>query len=436
MGFKSNSRDGSAVVVVLIVMTAMVVAGTAFVGVSTGVTERLSRGNEDDAARYLAEAGVREGVEAMRQGFSGAVGDIAAPAYMGGGVFWVQATPLADGNVQLLATAMSGSGRSAVSAVVNGSFNDPPLFKSTLSSKQQLTLSAGVMIDSFDSTLGTYSSQVLNTYGTYSYANSAGDVSSDANVELNANAHVFGDAIPGQGYIVTQGMGAYVEGDITPATEPLTFPPIEIPVADQSTSMSLAPLSSSSIGPGTLGYDQLLIGKDATLTVKGPATIVVNDFAGIKDANMVIDAVDGPVTFYVANSYSHGNGFEVQPAFGSPMAVAFMIDAQQDIVFPSNAKVRGAYYAPNADMTFTSSNEAWGSFSGNKVNMSNDMAFHYDESLAKYWSTEGEEGEDEILTWLEAGVQPSSIMADRRDPARVLGVVKADLPSPADAWKP
>ena len=61
---------------------------------------------------------------------------------------------------------------------------------------------------------------------------------------------------------------------------------------------------------------------------------------------MVIDAVDGPVTIYIANSYFHDNGFEVAPAFGSPMAVAFMIDAQQDIVFPSNAKVRGAYYAP------------------------------------------------------------------------------------------
>lgn len=434
--FKALERRGSAVVVVLMVMIGIVVAGAAFVRVTGGMTSRLARDAEDDRARHLAEAGVREGIEAIRQGQSGAVGDMGAPAYLGGGVLWVEATELLDGNVRLLSTAMVGSGRAAVAAVVKGELAQLPLFSATLSSKDKLTLNAGVMIDSYDSTLGGYGLQAVNTKDGFVYANAKGDVKSNADIELNASAHVFGDANPGPGYAVTMGTGAYVEGSTASSPELLEFPPIEVPSVDQSASLILPPLSGTSIGPGILGYDTLGIEKEATLTITGPATLVVNDFAGYKDANLVVDATAGPVTIYVVDSYFHDSGFEADAAFGSPMSLAFLIAAEQDVTFPSKAKVRGAYYAPDADMTFTSANEAWGSFVAKRVSMSSDMSFHYDENLAKYWEADGGSGDDEVVVWLHAAVTPSRLRADRRDPELVLGVKKSALPSPADAWKP
>ena len=430
------ARRGNAVVVVLVVMVAIIVASGAFVRVSSAVTSRLARGVEDDQARYLAEAGVREGVEAIRQGFSGAVGDQVTPAYLGGGVFWVEATPLADGNVSLRSTAMIGSGRASVAAVVKGGLSDPPLFSATLSSKDKLTLNEGVLIDSFDSSVGSYSSQAVNTLGLLSYANNQGHVKSEKDIELNANASLFGDANPGMGYTVASAPSSYIDGSIAPQTEPQTFPPVEIPVVDQSTSLSMGPNSSAGIGPGIVGYDQLSIGKAATLTVTGPATVVVNDFSGLKDANLVIDAVNGPVTFVVADTYFHGNAFEVQAALGSPLAAAFMIAGTTDVVFPASTKINGAYYAPNANLNFSSGNEAWGSFVGNQVNMSNDMNFHYDETLAHYWKADGNKLDEEIVLWMDSGVSSSNILADRRDPDIVLGVDKEALPMPVDAWKP
>jgi hypothetical protein len=68
--------------------------------------------------------------------------------------------------------------------------------------------------------------------------------------------------------------------------------------------------------------------------------------------------------------------------------------------------------------------------------MSNDMAFHYDESLAKYWEGDGDAGDDAVVVWLDAIVEPGYLRADRRDPDLVLGVNKSALQSPADAWNP
>jgi len=39
----------------------------------------------------------------------------------------------------------------------------------------------------------------------------------------------------------------------------------------------------------------------------------------------------------------------------------------QNVVFPSATKIRGAYYVPNANITFSSSSECWGAFAANRI---------------------------------------------------------------------
>src|SRR6185503_8014544 len=123
---------------------------------------------------------------------------------------------------------------------------------------------------------------------------------------------------------------------------------------------------------------------------------------------------------------------------GSPMALAFLVAGTQNVVFPSNTKVRGAYYTPNADILFASGNECWGAFAANRISMANDMRFHFDETLLKHWG--GKTGEDgdrlTVLTWRKAAVAPASLAADRRDPLQVLGLDAGDLSSPGDSWQP
>jgi hypothetical protein len=417
-------------------MLAVVMLTGAFVRISGAASTRVAGGVDDTRAAHLAEAGIREGMTAIGQGLSGNVGTMDEPAYQGDGVFWVEANDLGNGLIELRSTALSGSGRAAVAAIVRGSATDLPLFSNTLASKEGLTLNEGVMIDSYDSALGSYASQVASSLDGFSYAGKNGSVACNKGIALNANVHVFGDATPGPGYGVTKPPSAKVSGDTTPLTEPLTFPPIEIPSVTQTSSLTLASGTMDFLAPGIHGFDSLALGKASTLTVAGPATLVVNSFAGYKDAKMVVDATGGPVTIYVRDKYFHDNGFNAGPSPGSPMALAFLIDAAQDITFPSASKVSGAYYAPNASLTFTSSNEAWGSFVANKVSMSNDMKFHYDENLGKYWDKEGDADGDGVIAWFGTAVSPSSLRTDRRDPQVVLGVDTSKLKSPADSWLP
>jgi hypothetical protein len=63
------------------------------------------------------------------------------------------------------------------------------------------------------------------------------------------------------------------------------------------------------------------------------------------------------------------------------------------------------------------------------------MDFHYDESLAKHWETQGD-GDQDPLLWLawRPASPPSELLGDRRDPFQVLGVERTALGSPADSW--
>ena len=432
----------------LVIFSLMVLSGGIYF-LNRRLQGEVTSTTADRRAQYLAEAGIAEAMTNLRvrnpsapnpptgtyNYGPGTIGSINNPAYLADGVLWVQAVPTpGTARTTLTSIAMAGSGRAALEVEVED-IRQSPLFPNVLNSREQLTVNADVMVDSYDSSLGTYASQAVNTSGIHTYAGTNGDVSSNKGVVVNANAHVFGDATPGPGYAVTLNSGSVVTGSTAPAPNPFSFPQIAIPAVPPGSPMSVPNGSSQVLGAGKHSFTGLAIGKSATLTVQGPATIVVDDFTGGKDARLVIDASAGPVTIFVRNTYNHINGFEAVPASGSPMALAWMIDGTQSINFPSASKVRGAFYAPNADITFTSNNEAWGSFAGNRVAMSSSMKFHYDEVLSQYWNTAtgGNTNPIQVLGWKVAQVPPN-LLTDRRNPFAVLGVAKGNLSSPALSW--
>ena len=432
---RGNSA-GSALVPVLVLAAAALVMAFAF-SRSTLSVQKTNRENlADRQAFFLAEAGLNESFEALREGRAGGVGSMGAPARVGGGVLWVTSTDLGDDRRRLVATALAGSGRYALEAMVLVEPAKAPLFVATLNSDEPLTLNEGVLIDSFDSELGTYASQATNLHGTRPYAGDNGDVRSNSDVIANANAVVYGDAVPGPGHSVELNTGSYIDGSTTAAEEPFVFPEIDFPVFTSLGSFSVAASATKTLAPGNYDYDAFSIGKNGTLTVTGPATIVCDDFTGGKTANLRIDATAGPVTFYVRNSYVHTSGFNANSIGSSPMALAFLVGGTSPIVFPSAGQVRGAYYAPNTDISFASSSECWGAFAANRLSMSNDMKFHFDETLLKHWGGATEDGEDplSVLSWRRSAVTPASLLTDRRDPLQVLGLESGLLLNPADSW--
>jgi hypothetical protein len=440
----NESRRGSALVLAIMLLLTMMVMSYAFFHVVISSNERLDAGMDDDRAFYLAEAAMFESVQSLRGGGTGEIASEQAPVYFGGGVYWVEKDDLTDKRIRLRITAMAGKGRHALAVILRDESEDDSLFVATLNSKDELVMNADVVVDSFQSSLGDYASQATNaTADGVPYANLNGHVRSNLDVVLNARAAVLGDAIPGPGHGVTYGTDAYVDGSDTPAAADFTFPPIVVPSFPPLGSYAASSGPPSVLTAGQYAYDDFTIENGATLTIEGPAEIVVQNFTGAKDGLLLVDATNGPVTIYVENSYTHIKDFEADAVAGSPMALAFMVTASQDIVFPSATNIRGAYYAPEASILFASANECWGSFAANGIEMSNDMNFHFDEDLADYFKADTGQaaGQYVVRAWAEAEVeeivlngQDHNVRIDRRDPLLILGVAKGDLPTPTDGW--
>lgn len=430
-----DARAGIALVTVLITLTALLVLVAVFGQHATRTCRESDAAVDGRRAFYLAESALSEAMTAVRAGQTGAIASAAAPAYLGGGVLWVTSEPVDAERTRLVATAMCGSGRAALEAVVRMQPNEP-LFQAVLNSDEPLTLNAGVVIDSFDSELGGYAAQVVNDHNGVPYANDEGDVASNHAIICNANALTFGDATPGPGYSVSFATGSYVSGATTPALEPFAFDPIVVPAATSTGALSIPNNAAQTLGPGTHGFDGLTIGQGATLTITGPASVVCTNFLGGKNGKVQVDATNGPVTFYVQGTYSHMQGFQSVAVPGSALAVAYMISHPQDIGFPAGSLISGAFYAPDCDITFTSNNEVWGAIAANRIDMSSGTRFHYDESLMDHWQHAGDGPQDplDVLVWSEAKVEPDALLRDRRDPFVVLGVDRESLPSPAESW--
>ena len=416
-----GARRGAALMTATVATSSLMVLTMAFLQMSTRSNAEVQRRVEDERARVIANGAIAEAVARLTAGETGDLGSLGAPIRAGSNVYWVTHTDLAGGEIALRATALVGSGRAATEVILESPSD--PLFEGVLNAKDSLVFSSRAFADSYRSTLGTYASQAVNTTNGFVHAGSNASIGSNGGITMNTDSAVLGDATPGAGYAVTQAPSSFVSGSTAAATTPLTFPPIEVPaLGGMASALSVPTGATSSLGAGEHLMTSFTIGKDATLQIEGPATIVCDDFVGMPDASLVIDATNGPVTFYVQSSYTHDKGFEASAVPGSPMALAFMVEGTDPVVFPSATNIRGAFYAPDCDISFSSGNEAWGAFIGNAVTMNADMRFHYDEDLADYWDKDSSGFSGNVLAWYPAAVEPRRLLTDRRDPATVLGL--------------
>jgi len=430
---KSNraaSRAGLALVPTLIVVVGLLGLSMALLNHTSSVTGQVSAEVDDQRARLLADAGLAEAVTSLRAGASGAIAAMDRPARIGDGLFWVEAQALDNGDVRLDVHAMAGAGRASAALVVRPS-GAGDLFRATLNSRETLTLDAVGLVDSYDSTAGSYASQAIHSQDGVAYANTDGDVLSAMDIVMEEQTFVFGDAVPGPDHAVSMTSTSYVHGSTAPGAAEFDFPVIETPSFGSQGPKTVS--GSESLGPGSYEFDCLVLDDLAELTVEGPATFVVASFQGGADARLLIDAAGGPVTIY-CQDYLHGRGFEALPVDDSPLALAFFITGESDVVFPAESQVRGAYYADKANIVFNSRSEAWGSFIANRIDLTPGMSYHYDEALAQYWEGGNVEGAPLALVARFDAPSPPLLTSKRADPFDLLGVDPEQCPTPAEAW--
>ena len=431
-----------------ITIATLMMLSLAFLQVSRAASNEVLEQVDQASAFYLAEAGVAEAIEALRSGATGNVGTPQTPAFLANGVVWIEATDIGNNQTRLVATGLKGSGRAALEVVVGTGGGGTPMFPGLMMSKERVDLDQGMTIDSYDSSVGSYVAQAVNFANGRAYANDNGHVHSNAEIDLDVNAGIFGDAIPGLGFTTTLGGGSsFVSGSTLPALEPFSVAPVVVPVIASSGSLNVA--GSQTIPSGDHAFDALTIQATGTLTIEGPANVVISDFDTINDAELVIDSTNGPVTIYATATFHYDEKFIVSTASGSPADLVWVITetcnpAVPDdhvgvwdsyIEFQKGAVVVGGIYAPNTFLDFNRNCTVYGAFACRKVDMDRDLYFHYDEFLSNRTIGDGGGGGGiEIVSWNPIGLPDEVPVGDRRDPFSMLGLDKANLPKPVDAW--
>lgn len=412
-GTRSRARRGASMIVVLMAVS---VGAVMLLALVTGVnsTRKEQRGSmENLSALYVSEAGLSHAVFDLGSGGTGVLGSEQNPIPYGDSGYWVEAVDLGGGKVSLVSTGTDGRAGSQIEVVVREQANG--FYQWAAYGDESLDLDSNAFIDSYDSTVGDYDSQAVNSSGGDTWANEDGDVGSNGNIVMKQNSTVFGDAQCGPSASTSVVGNAELSGSSTPAADLVELPPLVIPGTPSAGDLTVPGGTTHSMPAGDYAYGSFLASAGSTVKVYGPSTIVLTNMELASNSQFVVDATNGPVEVYVLEDFIIGSNTLLTSTTYSPADLEFFLESDNvidpdltvdldEVDFNSNAKMYGTIYAPNAAVAINSNFELFGALVAHSVLLDSNAKVHYDESLG--WTSSGASVAFDTLCWRELPYTP------------------------------
>ena len=439
---------GGALVPALLVVTLVAALGAGLIGMQTAITKRHAHGVDLKRALYAAEAGVAEAFAALTVGKSGEVGTPEQPAKFGRALYFVEATPTADGDVLLHSTGLAGSARFSVEAVVRPGEN--PAANNGVFGRHGITIGEGAVVDGYDSTAGTYAEQIdpsnpAGATGGGARLTSNRDIVLQGGLEESGpTTAVFGDVRPGPEYVVQSDPGVHVSGSTMPLTEKAAAP--SIPVPEIATSQGSVTASGELTGP-ELRYDTLRVQSGETLRLTGPLRVVVDALE--VDGRLELDGGAGEVEVFVLQTFRLRNRSQLETVSASPRGVGIFLGAigaeksnwdsmkrgefsadggeaqavfglaapepaEPALVFQPTGTFRGLLYAPFVDLTVPASLRVFGAVGAKNATLAPGARVSFDEGLIT--ADLGLVVLPELVSWKIGELPDEPIVTSRVDP--------------------
>ena len=411
---QTDSASGSTLVVVAMLVAAVAMLSLSFLTVLQAAQKENQGSRESIAALYACEAGLTEAMDDVKRGSvvvaqgqtAPTWGTAAQPTNLGGQQYWVTATPLSDGRISLVGYGREDRAQMGVEMVVQQT--PQGFFRWAAFGDEIVHMDANSRTDSYDSSVGDYDSQKVNGSGSNAYANTEGDVGSNANITMDSNIGVYGDANPGPSGSVSGDLGNIL-GNTTPMTTTIDLPAIVVPAATAPGGSNIVN-ASTTLSTGTYRYSTLQVNVGKTLTINGPATIVCDDFKLKSNSKVIVNPTNGPVEFFVVNDFVLNSNTQIYSTDYSPADVTFNllsdnildpgidVSFDDDLVdFDSGSKMYGTIYAPSAEISIDSNFELFGALVARRIDLDSNCRIHYDELLATL--SDGGEPVYEVLCW-------------------------------------
>jgi hypothetical protein len=381
-------RRGSA----LLIMTLLVVvmAGASFALLQANLAgHREQRGQRAQAhVRYVCQAGLADAIYNLQRGANGTLGTQLNPIPLGTAHYWVTQTNLAADLISLRSTGIDDRSTESMELVVRSVPNT--IWRFAAFGKEILHMDSNAHVDSYNSNTSSYAMQALNGAGADQHANSDGDIGSNGDVGLDQNAKVWGDASAGPGHTTTVLGNAVVSGSTTPMSAAMDLPAINAPSYPSSGALTVS--SNTTLASGNRCYSNLVVDNNRTLTINGPADVVITNLRLRSGATVSVNPAGGKVRLWVIDNFIMDSNAIMSPTDGksknlevnllSDNVINPEITIQLDTVdFASNSKLFGTVYAPNAAITINSNFEIFGSMIARRIDLDSHARFHFDEAL-------------------------------------------------------
>ena len=364
---RGRGQEGIALVITLLVMTLLLIMGSAFMSISS--TETLIAINERNRvqAYHLAEAGAERAIAQLTAN-SGYVGTIPqnADVNLGPGSYRVDVCPPrcsppaitapADPNQRIIVAMGCVRNCTPPSATSRVEVRVQPAspFRFAAYGLGVTGLQDGVLMDSYDSAVGDYPS------GPASQAH----IGSNGNVVLWTGSTVKGNA-QAVG-TVTLGSGSTIQGTTTAPAPSVTFLTVDTtPPTPPAPNLSVANGAAATLSAGTYYFNTIDVGTGATLNITGPVVI------------------------YMTGTFHAQSGAMINATAASTRKptdlLIFSSKAGQDAVkgYDGGGQFRGAIYALGAEVEFSAGWTVYGSLVGDQIDLEDGVQFHYDLALAR-----------------------------------------------------
>ena len=209
-------------------------------------------------------------------------------------------------------------------------------------------------------------------------------------IKLSNHATIEGDIVVGYGgvpdVVVDLKKGATVTGEIYPLTGSYSLLPVTVP-ENLQLMPSQGVLKGSEEINKSAKYDKIDLKKGETVTINGSVSLyVIGDVKLGNSAQLqVVDQATNPnasLTLFLGGDFEGKKGSDINNRTKNAKKLKiYGLNSCEKIVFKNSSDFYGAICAPDADVTFHNSANAFGAVVGQNFEQKNSAAFYYDASL-------------------------------------------------------
>jgi hypothetical protein len=379
---RSRNSDGAALTVAVLAIGGLIALSGSLlvVNLANARAERAVR--EEISAKFVTQAALTHSLYQLRRGQAGDIGTRDEPVEWGGFRYWADATSLGNRLWRLRGTGLDARTGHSMELVVR----EVPtsIWTHGAFGLEYVHMDSNAKTDSFDSRRGAYAGQATNGNGSDQHAGSAGHVGSNGPITMDSNSQVWGDAAAGPGRTTTISGNAQVSGSTTPASAALAMPTISVPAFPSSGNLTVN--SNRTIGPGDLGYGSIRANASKVLTVVGPARIVCSNLELNSNSQLLVNAANGPVEFWVRQNFILDSNVTMRSTGYDPTRVRVNllsnnVTSSHQVRMDSNASFYGTLLAPSARIVINSNFQLYGSCMARSIELDSNAFFHFDEAL-------------------------------------------------------